>query len=299
MKFLTKEVQIGIVAILAIVVLFFGLQYLKGINILSNGNEYTIKMPDAKGLSTSNPVYSNGFRIGTVSEVNYDYENHDDMVVKITVDDKMRIPKGSKATINSDLLGNISLNIHLSDDENAIENGGEIDFEQTYGTMTKVADMVPAIEKMLPKLDSILVSVNTILADPAIKNSLHNIETISGNLTTTTRDLNTLMASLNQKVPTTIDKADMALDNANTLLTNLNTIDISSTMQKLNGTINNLQDFSKSLNNKEGTLGLLVHDRELYNNLNQTMRDADSLLVNFKQHPKRYIHFSVFGKKDK
>ena len=159
--------------------------------------------------------------------------------------------------------------------------------------------MIPTIEKMLPKLDSILGSLNTLLADPALAQSLHNVQTITGNLTTSTAELNKLMASLNKGVPVMMAKADGVLDNTNKLTSNLAALDIQTTMRQVDQTINNVQELTAKLNSNNGTLGLLMNDASLYNNLNSTMCSADSLLTNLRQHPKRYVHFSLFGKKDK
>ena len=152
---------------------------------------------------------------------------------------------------------------------------------------------------MLPKLDSILTSVNTLLADPALAQSLHNVQTITDNLTTSSAELNTLMKQINRNVPTMMAKANSVLDNTDKLTGNLAALDLQSTKQQVDQTIANVQQLTAKLNSKDNTLGLLMNDASLYNNLNTTMRSADTLLVNLREHPKRYVHFSIFGKKDK
>ena len=155
------------------------------------------------------------------------------------------------------------------------------------------------IQAMLPKLDSILMNVNLLLADPALKNSLHHIDQITGNLTTTTNELNTMAQTLNRQMPSLIKNADGMLANANDLTRNLNELDLAATMAKVNNTLQNVEQMTAKLNSNEGTLGLLMRDAELYNNMNATMMHADSLMIDLKAHPKRYVHFSIFGKKDK
>ena len=152
---------------------------------------------------------------------------------------------------------------------------------------------------MLPKLDSIMASINTLLANPAIAKSLDNMQTISSNLTVSTKELNTLMASLNQQVPGMLTKANDVLDNTEQLTGNLAAMDFQGTIDSVNQTLEDVRAFTDKLNNEEGTLGMLLNDPSLYNNLSATMRDADSLVIDLKAHPKRYVHFSVFGKKDK
>ena len=167
------------------------------------------------------------------------------------------------------------------------------------GAMGKLQAMIPAVEKMLPKLDSIMSSLNAILADPAIRQSMANVQTITSNLTVTTKELNTMMAGLNKNMPTMINKANNVLDNTETLTANLAAVDVAGTMAKVNQTLDNVQTVTDKLNSKDGSLGLLINDPSLYHNLTSTMGSADSLLIDLKAHPKRYVHFSVFGKKDK
>ena len=165
--------------------------------------------------------------------------------------------------------------------------------------MGQVKDLIPVVEKMLPKLDSILANVNALLADPALSNSLHNVETITGNLTTSSRELNTLLSSLNSSVPGLVNKAGRVMDNAQVLTGKLSNVDVQGTMDKVNATLDNVQAFTDQLNNNQGSLGLLMRDPNLYYNLNSTVKHADSLMIDLKSHPKRYVHFSVFGRKDK
>ncbi len=305
MKFFTKEVKIAIVAIVGIVLLFFGLNFLKGMSLFSNDSSYFIKFRDISGLSASNPIYADGYQVGVVKGIDYDYEGNGEVVVRFDVDNNLRIPRGSSAEIVSDLMGNVKMNLLLANNpRDRVEPGDTLVGAINGGLMGSIGALMPTVQQMLPKLDSILASVNALLADPALARSLHNVETISGNLTTTTRSLNTLMAGLNARMPGLMNKADAALakagttlDNTSRLTENLAAVDVQGTMAKVDQTLANVQSITDRLNNGEGTLGLLMNDPALYNNLNATMQSADSLLVNLKAHPSRYVHFSLFGRK--
>lgn len=300
MKYFTKEVKIALVAIAGVVVLFFGMNFLKGLNIFSSEDNYYVQFSDITGLSSSSPVYADGFKVGVVKDIIYDYTHTEGSKVLIGVDKQLRIPQGSSAEIVSDMLGNVKVNLLLANNpREKVAPGGLIKGMINDGAMGKLQDMVPAVEKMLPKLDSIMTSLNAILADPAIRQSLHNVQTITDNLTTSTAQLNTLMAGLNKNVPGMMAKANNVLDNTETLTANLAAVDVASTMRQVDQTIANVQQLTAKLNSKEGTLGLLMNDTQLYDNLNSTMRNADSLVIDLRQHPKRYVHFSVFGRKDK
>lgn len=297
---LTKEIKIALVAIVGILVMYFGINFLKGMNLFSTNNAYYMTFDDIQGLGASTPIYADGYKVGTVDGLEYDYKENGPIKVKVDINKDLRIPQGSKAEIVKDLMGNLQVNLLLANNpRERVEPGGIIPGAVNEGMMDKAANLVPVVEKMLPKLDSILSSVNALLADPALAASLHNVETITSNLTVSTRELNTLMAGLNKQVPGMIGKANGVLDNTNRLTANLASLDVQGTLNKVNQTLESAHQFTEKLNSNQGSLGLLMNDTKLYDNLTSTMGHADSLVIDLKAHPKRYVHFSVFGRKDK
>lgn len=297
---LTKEIKIALVAIVGILIMYFGINFLKGMNLFSTNNTYFITFDDIQGLGASTPIFADGYKVGTVDGLEYDYKENGPIKVKVDIIKDLRIPQGSKAEIVKDLMGNLQVNLLLANNpRERVEPGGIIPGAVNGGMMDKAANLVPVVEKMLPKLDSILTSVNALLADPALAASLHNVETITSNLTVSTRELNTLMAGLNKQVPGMIGKANGVLDNTNRLTANLASLDVQGTLNKVNQTLESAHQFTEKLNSNQGSLGLLMNDTKLYDNLTSTMGHADSLVIDLKAHPKRYVHFSVFGRKDK
>ena len=300
MKKFSKEIQIALVAVAALLVLFFGLKFLKGMTLFSSDNRYFVKFKDVSGLSMSSPIFANGYRVGVVEDIVFDYANTGEIVATIGIDPKLSVPAGSRAEIASDLMGNVKVELVLGDAaQGMVAPGDTITGCQRLGAMGKAADMIPTVQQMLPKLDSILASVNTLLADPAIANSLHNVDQITADLTRTSHDLSQLTAALNSQMPQMLRNADGVLANTNQITKNISDLDIATTMASVNTTLRNVEQMTATLNSKEGTLGLLMRDPSLYSNLNATMMHADSLMIDLKQHPKRYVHFSVFGRKDK
>ena len=297
---LTKEIKIALVAIVGILVMYFGINFLKGMNLFSTNNTYFITFDDIQGLGASTPIYADGYKVGTVDGLEYDYKENGPIKVKVDINKDLRIPQGSKAEIVKDLMGNLQVNLLLANNpRERVEPGGVIPGAVNGGMMDKAANLIPVVEKMLPKLDSILTSVNALLADPALAASLHNVETITSNLTVSTRELNTLMAGLNKQVPGMVRKANGVLDNTKRLTANLASLDVQGTLNKVNQTLESAHQFTEKLNSNQGSLGLLMNDTKLYDNLTSTMSHADSLVIDLKAHPKRYVHFSVFGRKDK
>lgn len=297
---LTKEIKIALVAIVGILIMYFGINFLKGMNLFSTNNAYYMTFDDIQGLGASTPIYADGYKVGIVDGLEYDYKENGPIKVKVDIIKDLRIPQGSKAEIVKDLMGNLQVNLLLANNpRERVEPGGIIPGAVNGGMMDKAANLVPVVEKMLPKLDSILTSVNALLADPALAASLHNVETITSNLTVSTRELNTLMAGLNKQLPGMIGKANGVLDNTNRLTANLASLDVQGTLNKVNQTLESAHQFTEKLNSNQGSLGLLMNDTKLYDNLTSTMSHADSLVIDLKAHPKRYVHFSVFGRKDK
>ena len=297
---LTKEIKIALVAIVGILIMYFGINFLKGMNLFSTNNAYYMTFDDIQGLGASTPIYADGYKVGTVDGMEYDYKENGPIKVKVDIIKDLRIPQGSKAEIVKDLMGNLQVNLLLANNpRERVEPGGIIPGAVNGGMMDKAANLIPVVEKMLPKLDSILTSVNALLADPALAASLHNVETITSNLTVSTRELNTLMAGLNKQVPGMVRKANGVLDNTNRLTANLASLDVQGTLNRVNQTLESAHQFTEKLNSNQGSLGLLMNDTKLYDNLTSTMSHADSLVIDLKAHPKRYVHFSVFGRKDK
>lgn len=299
MKFFNKEVKIALVAICGLVILFFGMNFLKGLKLFSAENIYYISFKDISGLSSSSAIYADGFKVGVVRDIIYNYNKKGDIMVEADIDEKLRIPKGSSAEIVSDMLGNVKVNLLLATNpRERIMPGGIIQGGINNGALGQMTDMIPTVSQILPKIDSIVTNLNILLSNPAIANSLQNVETVTGDLTVTTRRLNSLLAGLQKSVPGITNMADSVLYNANIAAKNINQIDFAATVAHVDETLANVEKFTAELNNNEGTLGLLMRDPSLYNNLSSTMRSADSLLIDLKAHPKRYVHFSIFGRKD-
>lgn len=290
-----KEIKIALMAVVGLFILYIGMNFLKGASLFSSDDLYFAKFSDVTGLSESSPIYADGFKVGTVKSIEYDYNNEGNIKVGFSLDDRLRLAKGSSAEIVSDMLGNVRINLLLANNPRERVKPGEVIVGVVNnGAMAKAAEMIPEIEKMLPKLDSIMSTLNSLLADPALRNSLHNIESVTGNLATTTDQANKLLAELNNRMPGMMTKADNVLANAEEASGKLAKLDVAGTMAKVDATLANVEQLTRELNNPNGTVGKLLKDPALYDHITQTVKDADSLVIDLKQHPKRYVHFSLF-----
>ena len=305
---ISKEVKIALMAIVAIVLLWIGLNFLKGINIFSSTNTYYVKFHNIQGLAVSNAVYANGYPVGIVRDIKYDYSRTDNVVVCIELDKSMNVPVGTTAELESELMGGVKMSLVLG--PNPTQNlsvGDTITGGIHEGAMTKLEAMLPAVESLLPKLDSIMGNLNRLTADPALAEMLHNTAEITHNLKASTAALNTMM---HDEVPGLMAKANRIGSNLESVSDQLAQTDIKGTVDNANATLAGLRQTTDNLNqttnylsgklqSRDNTLGLFLNDRGVYDNLNGTLRHADSLMIDLKAHPKRYVHFSIFGKKDK
>ena len=300
-QYFNIEVRVAIAAVIAIILLFFGIKFLKGIDVFKSTHTYYVVFSDITGLSKSNPVYANGYAVGNVKDINYNYNSPGNVVVEVELSKAMQIPKGTSAELVSSMLGSVNMNLVFSPNPLEHLNAGDTIYGKVHeGALEKVEAMIPVFEKMMPKLDSILTSLNTLLADPSISSTLHNVNDISANLKLTTAQINSLLYN---DIPRLSKRMDKIGENTEILTRNLGQLDISSTLESVNKTIDNVNSLANTMNTKingkDNSLGLLLNDRGVYDRLYDTMNSANNLLIDLKDHPKRYVHFSVFGKKDK
>lgn len=300
MKSWTKEIKIALTAIVAAICVFVGINFLKGINVFGSSRTYYVKFRDCAGLQVTNAVYANGFPVGIVRNINYNYSDNDGVVAEIELDSEMQLPAGTVAELEKGIMGGVTLNLMLGPNPCALLSLHDtIQGGPRQGALDLAGAMVPDIQRLLPKLDSILVNINALTANPALAASLANLQKISTDLAQVTANL-----------PKTMAQVDGTVSNLNSMSGKFNEMDFQSTLNSVDSTLvathaligrfDQLSaDIDSKLNSRDGTLGLLLNDTQLHDNLNRTVQSADSLVTDLKAHPKRYVHFSIFGKKDK
>ena len=292
-----KEVKIGIIGILALGLLFFGINYLKGVRMFHASSYYYVEYTDINGLANSSPVFASGYKVGLVRDIQYNHANPGHVVVEVEMDEDMRVPKGSKGELVADMLGTVKMNLILNlKSQEYYQPGDTLPGFVNNGLMGVAETMVPKVEQLMPKMDSILHSLNQLLASPALKGTIENAEKLTANLDITARQLNKLMQN---DLPQLTGRMITIADNFTVISENLKGIDYANTFQKIDSTLQNVQLLTNKLNSKDNTIGLLFNDANLYHNLSTTTANAASLLEDLQNNPKRYVHFSLFGKKDK
>lgn len=297
-KLVNKELIIGISVIVALVVLFMGINYLKGVNLLNPTNFYYAEYDNVSGLEVSAPVTVNGFKVGQVREITYDYDHPGKIKVLLAVNDKLKVPEDSYAVLASTLLSGGYVDIKIGQSKRFLEKGGELKTQAGSDLMASLSnDVMPAVNSILPRIDSIVYNLNTLVADPSLRRSIVNLDGITTNFLGVSQGLNT---TIRRDVPFIMRNAGSATTKIDSICTNLamlsynlKELPLTQTVDNVNGVINNLQQFSSTLNNEASTLGKLTNDPELYNRLNKVTADIDSLIIDIKKNPKRYISIKL------
>lgn len=311
-KLAKKEIGIGISVAVAIIILIFGIEFLKGINLFRPANFYLAYYDNVDGLDISAPVKVNGYKVGQVREINFDYAKPGKTEVVLALNRNLHLPEDSKAIISSSLMGEAYIEINVGNSPNFIPVGGEVATKEQPGLLSGISEsLMPKINETLIYVDSLLLSLNAVAGDPALKKSLGRLDGISDNLLLSSNGLKTLM---NRDVPQLMGNANGVVSNTRGLVSHLgytmnnvdtitgnlaaftnqlNQLPLNRTLEDLNRTVANLESFSNQLKNPDSTLGMLMNDPELYNRLNSVAASVDSLIVDIKRNPKRYISIKL------
>ena len=293
-----REIKVAVLAIVCGFLLYFGMYFLRGVNLFSPVHTYVGVFERLNGLTEQAPVYVRGYNIGQVTRIDYDFTRRNAFSVSVSIDKHISLPEGSEMVLIADgLLGGKAIEV-------------VIPFTEGQQTVTHASDTLPTrIEQglveslesgLLAHLDSVLLRVDSVVANVEqqlegdhINHTLTHLDRITEDLTVSATDIRQLT---HQRLPRIADSAAVAIDNANAVLANVREADIAGVVTRADTAIGQLQ---QAINSKEGTLGLLLHDKSIYYHLDSAVVSVDQLVSDLKENPKRYVHFSLFGAKEK
>lgn len=294
----SKEVLIGLSVLIAGLALFFGINYLKGINLFKAANYYYVSYTNVSGLAVSAPVTLNGYQVGLVREIEYEYDNPGHVRVELSLDRKLNIPVGSEAIIESDMLGTASIALKFSENRDFHTVGDKLVGVVSTGLMDNVKDeLMPNVVVVISRIDTMLSALNTVVSDPALLQSVKRLDAITANLERSTAQLSVMM---NSSVPGVVTNVNELSANLNTISSDLTELSgqlkglpIDSTMRNVYQITQNVNNLTSKLQDDNSTLGLLMNDTQLYDNMNNAVGSLDSLLIDVKKNPKRYISIKL------
>jgi len=307
---ISKEFKVGLLGIVSLVILYFGFNFLKGIDLFQNTNNYYALYENIDGLTISNPVVINGLSVGRVSNIKILQDQDNIVAVEINIGSELKLRNGTVARlINTDFLGSKAIELILSDTSSTYYVSGDtlnsgIDEGITEFLKQSAAPVADNIGTTITRINAILESFQG--NSEKINATLVNIEGITESLNhgmpVLQTKIITLLDSLNknsQELSEVMASLKPVLVNVDQITDSLKTLELSKTLDKTQTTLDNLNASLESLKAGEGTMGKLIHDDSLYIYLSNTARDLDRLLVDLEANPGRYVQFSVFGKKDK
>ncbi len=315
MKF-SKEIKAGLIALLAIVGFILLYQFMKGKSVFSTDNVFYGKYDNVDGLEQSSPVSINGLKVGQVDEIIPITEKNGKIhfVVKAAVDDQFQFSKKSTLEIfEPGLMSGKALRINLGYGGALAQDGDTLATNYKLSMMNSLSSQVGPVkdqlQTVLKRVDSLMISTNMVMDErnrAEIRSLLANMNRTVSSLENTSRGANTLLTNNDVRVQRMLDNASLATVSARSAIDKYGTIaervdidQLNATIDRLSAASNRFNDIVSGIQNGEGSLGKLAKDEELYYNLNRTARHLDSLVLDVKANPKRYVNFSVFGKNSK
>lgn len=300
-----REIKVGILATVCLFLLFYGFNFLKGVNIFSPTNGYHGVFTNLHGLEEQAAVYIRGHKVGQVDQLHYDFTRDSAFTVDISIQKDILLPVGTQLALISDgLLGGMAVELVFPENSDvSIQNSDYISHGATLPTVyipglmeSLQGELIAKIAGVVEQIDTLVAQLNTQLEGDHLQSTLANVDRISGDLTDVSGDLRRMM---NTQVPAIVNNADTAVANLNTVIADIKAADLKATVARVDTALNGVNAVVADVRDQKGTLGQLIYNKALYNHVDATVVSADSLLTDIKAHPKRYVHFSVFGKKEK
>ena len=301
----TREIKVGVLAIICVFLLFYGFNFLKGVNIFSPTNSYHGVYTNLHGLEEQASVFILGHKVGQVDRLHYDFTKDSAFTVDISIRKDIVLPEGTSLALRADgLLGGMALELLFPEDatqklqqQALIAHGATLPTVYLPGIVENLQnELIAKIANAVEQVDTLVAQLNGQLEGDHLKSTLANVDRISGDLTDVSGDLRRIM---NTQVPGIVNNADTAIANLNTVIADIKAADLKATVARVDTAIEGVNAVVADVRAQKGTLGQLIYNKSLYNHVDATVISADSLLTDIKAHPKRYVHFSVFGKKDK
>jgi phospholipid/cholesterol/gamma-HCH transport system substrate-binding protein len=320
----SREIKVAVVSLATLFAFVWGYNFLKGNDIFSKQRVFYTEFEDAGGLNTSAPVMANGYKVGLVKSIYFEPLGKRNLIVELMLTaDNFDIPKGSRARLVSDLLGTTSINLMLGEDNGVYAPGDTLMSEIEESLTAELANVSKSLiplkvkaENLIENLDSLVIdirdalgkgeresSVNKALADLAL--TMENLKRATGKidvLVSEDGDLSRILSDV-EAFTSVLDKnkgeIDRLVSNLATFSDTLAAADLASTINNANRTFSELADAMEKINNGQGSVGKLLNDDSVYNNLTAATENLDKLFIDIKERPSRYVHVSLFGRKNK
>ena len=290
----SKNFIIGVTFVIALVLLYFGVSFLKGTNILKKQNNYVVIFEDVTGLNVSSPVYVHGFQIGLVNKIKMHSADPMRFAVDINLEGNYRIPEGSHFEFGSDLLG--ASTVSLVANENAtvfLTPGDTLSGQQRLGMMSGMGSVVPKADSILTHIDQAVLTLNHLMSNPMWEQSITGIGSTVAQLEQSSKNINAMLASFKTDLPTVTQNLSAISNDLKGVTSELSGLDIQKTFNSIDDTLDNLKILTSKLTSTDNSLGKLTNDTQLHDSLTNTINTATKLLEDIRQNPERYLSIRV------
>ena len=304
---MNKELKIGFVGIVSIIVLFLGVSYLKGLNVLDSSREFYAIYNNIGGLKVGSSVLVNGYQVGVVSKVDLVDNVNQSLLVKISIDKDFDIPVNSVSKIvNQDLMGSKGINLVLGDDAALAESGDTL-FSGVGGSFqdevsAQILPLKIKTEELIGSIDSVMVIITAVLNKDArenLSNSLQSLDQTFALMSQTMTKVDQIVDQNDERISSIIKNLEANNNEITNILKNFSDISDGIAKSNIQDLLTSLGEASKKINNSQGSFGMLINDEDLYLNLENSSKELELLIKDIKENPKRYLGFSVLGGKTK
>ena len=290
MKNWNKNVRIGITFLVSLVMIYFGINFLKGVNIFKKQNNYISVFDNVANLNISSPILVNGYQVGLINSIRMMENDSMNLAVEIRLDKGFRVKKGSKLEFSSDFLGSSSVNLLVNPySTEYLSPGDTIAGTRAVGLMDGVAKVIPKTDSIMARIDSVSIALQNIATDPSWLSAIESLSKTMKQLEASSNSLTKVMNTLESDMPTIGSNFAEITTNFKKVSKDLAEIDVSATFNTLDSTMVNLKYLSESLTSKDNSLGKLTNDTQLHDSLTSTINSATQLLEDIRKNPEKYL----------
>lgn len=286
---LSRNALIGLAFIASLVMIYFGINFLKGVNVLKKQNQYYALFDDVSKLLISSPVYVKGYQIGLINKI--EMVSNDPMLFSVGVNlvEDIRIPKGSHLEYGLDLFGASTVNLVMAKSDLFLQRGDTLRGGKEAGLMDGMATVMPKADSILLRVDSLIYSLNKIASNPGWEEAIKGIGSTVEQLNSSSASLNRMVGSLEQSLPEISKNLTSVTSDLKDVSKELNELDMTNTFASIDETLDNLKSLTAKINSDDNSLGLMLNDTRLHDSLNVTINTATKLLEDIRQNPDRYL----------
>lgn len=284
---------IGLSFLTSIAMIYFGINFLKGVNVFKNQNQYYAFFDDVSQLLISSPVYVKGYQIGLINNIRLIDDEPMRFLVGFNLNEPLKISEDSYLEYGVDMFGASTVKLILVASNGYLQPGDTLTGTKEIGLMESVANVLPKTDSIFQRIDSIVYSLNKLMAHPMWTSSIQGIGSTVEQLNSSSKSLNRIVSILEKDLPQISNNLSVTSSDLQEMTGKLNQLDIEATYASIDETVNNLKILTQKINSSDNSLGLLMNDTKLHDSLNVTIDTATKLLEDIRQNPQRYLSVKV------